>query len=88
MVYRIEGMKMMLEGRSVEYGRSFEWTTTPPTQEGWYWAKRENDIIMVEVADTEAGGCAWEAGLDYPKDFADYSAWLGPLPVPEPPQEG
>lgn len=65
----------------------FEWTTTPPTVEGWYWVKPRylDDSIEPYIVEAKQGK-AYVTGDDQPDDFDMFSHWLGPLPVPEPPQ--
>jgi hypothetical protein len=53
-----------------------EWTTNPPTQEGWYWVCVEDGHISATFIHN---------GAD-PKLMGDNVYWLGPLPVPEPPK--
>ena len=61
----------------------YEWTTVPPTQDGWYWAADGGEI---EIVLFERGIC-WAAGQDeqyVPEKY--YTHWLGPLPVPDVPK--
>ncbi len=67
------------------------WTTEPPTQEGWYWARTNKGqpfIIRVGFYGTGQTGTLWAYDTErnmLDLDVLDY--WLGPLPVPEPPKE-
>jgi hypothetical protein len=62
-----------------------EWTTEPPTQEGWYWAKDKsfNDppsVVYVSIRE----GIEYVTSADWKeaKSFERFRAWMGPLPVP------
>jgi hypothetical protein len=59
-----------------------QWTTTPPTVEGWYWVKHEaaNEIIMTQVCKLTDDYLTTENGPLYV-----FTHWLGPLLLPEPP---
>ena len=60
---------------------SEEWTTTPPTEPGWYWVftvGKELDLIEYDHSITAFG-------TDTPQPAWLYTHFLGPLPVPEPP---
>jgi hypothetical protein len=65
-----------------------KWTTTPPKEDGVYWAitKRGNGPYCVDV-DLRTGE-VWHHGFsgDVSESISYYSHWLGPLPVPEPPK--
>lgn len=80
-----------------------DWTTTPPTVEGWYWVYIEDPkaienpaVVQVErenqKPDDKLG--VWHSGnWDEFESVDEYSSifschWLGPIPVPEPPKEG
>lgn len=64
----------------------FEWTTEPPTQEGWYWVVNGNkEIEIVKVYKTCDGLYAWTVTSERDFDLKDFSMWLGPLPEPEKP---
>lgn len=65
---------------------SLEWTTTPPTVEGWYWVKEKgNGFTMAFVKYKRGHFEIWIDG-EYRNDYEEYTHWLGPLPEPEPPQ--
>ena len=71
-----------------------QWTTEPPTREGWYWAinKDDREIWLYRVFRADHGGNdkPLEAWVDQYESMrlSDFSHWLGPLPVPAPPSEG
>ena len=70
-----------------------EWTTTPPTEPGWYWvytiAEDEPENVVTEIV--------W---VDFPPGYYgpkfsleevglllyEKTHWLGPLPMPEHPR--
>jgi hypothetical protein len=65
-----------------------EWTTTPPTDDGRFWAKwKDGKVDCVELSWSLATNKleAWVVGREYTYDLSDFSHWLGPLPVPEAP---
>jgi len=81
-------VEMRLNGSQLAY-ETLDWTTEPPTREGWYWAKvidAENpawagkvDLLMVIVLDD---------GPQYTlRNGFEATHWLGPLLVPAPPKE-
>jgi hypothetical protein len=59
-----------------------EWTTEPPTVEGWYWVKRHSEIDLIFFQD----GTVTSSVYDNARAL-DYSHWLGPLPEPELPKD-
>lgn len=63
-----------------------EWSTEPPTQEGWYWAKLkksgERRIYQIFV---DNGNVYIESDHGEQPDMI--SNWIGPLPVPELPEK-
>ena len=61
-----------------------EWTTETPTVEGWYWARHEvtKEIVMTQVCQITSDYWTTENGPIW-----QFTHWLGPLPVPEPPTE-
>lgn len=69
-----------------------EWTTEPPTQEGWYWAAGEGLEIQLcnvvwNILDRDnARFQAMQAGNNDMLEFSEFTHWLGPLPVPEIPK--
>ncbi len=77
--YHPDWQQLILEGM---------WTTTPPTEPGWYWVKREDEHREMY----RNGAIAYYSGhsVMYPGssaryDLSSFSYWLGPLLVPEPP---
>lgn len=67
------------------------WTTTPPTEPGWYWmASGPNVFGWIGHYFKTNEGVVRMSNMDNTKSFARLAAkgnfhWLGPLPVPEPP---
>lgn len=64
------------------------WATEPPKEAGWYWVKElKGDEIIIARLDDDYTVLAW--GDDYwcDVDIRQITHWLGPLPMPEPPQE-
>jgi hypothetical protein len=60
-----------------------DWTTDPPTEEGWYWVQRiGNDSIEI-VQFWNIGGTFQTTDFEGVNGFTH---WLGPLPVPEIPK--
>jgi hypothetical protein len=62
-----------------------KYSTTPPTKEGWYWAKIGNRNVIVEI-------CHWTGGTlkifycdaSFPlNDPFLFEAFAGPIPEPE-----
>jgi hypothetical protein len=74
-----------------EMAASLQWTTDPPTREGWYWAidAEDGEINLHRVFRADHGGNdkPLEVWLDqYESDnLSDYTCWLGPLPIPNKP---
>jgi hypothetical protein len=76
---------------------STPWTTTPPTEPGWYWAVYYGKVQILDVdykTENHSGTeikylTFWESGIPtipghrIDLDAVDY--WLGPLPVPDMP---
>ena len=72
-----------------------QWTTEPPTQEGWYWIYVHHDKFPsgpnVDYVQRDRSGYLGISNGDYLETFEEYAAglkayWLGPLPIPEPPK--
>lgn len=61
-----------------------EWTTEPPTQEGWYWAHESivNAIVIVRVTEDLRVRDVFVRS----RALGEYTHWLGPLPLPEMPK--
>jgi hypothetical protein len=67
---------------------TFNWTTTPPTEPGWYWAmlSKEYSILYPLVLVEFREGTIYTHGNEAPASFESFTHWLGPLPLPEPPK--
>ena len=68
-----------------------EWTTTPPTELGWYWgflSDRRLKIRIVLIYWIGGGYSIHKPGFlyDWEPDLKRFTHWLGPLSIPEPPQ--
>jgi hypothetical protein len=66
------------------------WTTTPPTEPGWYWAaiwRPDVDDIreVVRVVSPNGRLLVVMAGTDEVFQLGEFTHWLGPLPIPAPP---
>jgi hypothetical protein len=65
------------------YSNGRGWTTDPPTEPGWYWVYfgipggRIVQYFKTLDGDVRSGNKDTDKHVKY---------WLGPLPVPEPPQ--
>jgi hypothetical protein len=64
-----------------------KWTAVPPTEIGYYWARRKHLIGFivkpVEVGMNDDGEFgAFEAGWGSVLPITNYTHWLGPLRVP------
>lgn len=73
----------------------FDWTTTPPTQEGWYWvigywrSYSTGELSYpptVEFLCKDYKGRWVIKGEEYDSELKDHYEILGPLPVPEAPE--
>lgn len=64
--------------------RALKWTTEPPSRKGLYFACQSGIVYWVEVLGNLMVGNP--RGADFPLD--DFSHWIGPLLIPEPPSEG
>lgn len=74
-----------------------EWTTTPPTELGWYWAYRSSEGLRGYKLIIEVVRNAWNQNLEvcwtggaiplewFMKDY-EFSKWSGPLPNPDLPE--
>ena len=69
-----------------------EWTTTPPTVGGLYWAYdgeevQPVDLYFVSFFHVEALR-AFCLGDDYdvPRPLEIFTHWQGPFPIPDPPK--
>jgi len=63
----------------------YEWTTTPPTDPGWYWAKNKYERVSIVRLDFIHGPVVWSVGEDGYNLPEQFTHWIGPLPIPEPP---
>lgn len=69
-----------------------EWTTTPPTEPGfyWVWSKEEEVPWMVDVCNINSQGEPPHLKMFYENQEYEvweiFTHWKGPLPEPEPPQ--
>lgn len=70
-----------------------DWTTEPPTEPGWYWATPRMvegwEDISPQIAEvyknlSDRLKVLFDGNDDF--DLADFTHWLGPLPLPEPPK--
>jgi hypothetical protein len=74
-----------------EMDARMQWTTTPPTEPGWYWVRWNipyiHDVEIVRVYREHQGDRLFVAdiGEDAEFELAKFTHWLGPLPIPEPP---
>jgi len=60
------------------------WTTTPPTEPGWYWIEyNPSDRDLVEVDEDLNVWVAGEADYWSLLTHGGPSRWLGPIPEPE-----
>jgi hypothetical protein len=73
--------------------RPLSWTTEPPTVEGWYWVYCKYQQNFVEKMKVVLLYLNSEGIFQYAADdtefFPDeknFTHYLGPLPVPEPPK--
>jgi hypothetical protein len=73
------------EYKSVGERSVLEWTTEPPKAEGYFWARQEvsGEIFIVNVIKLASDYLTTDAG-----PLHNFTHWLGPLPVPQPPSEG
>jgi hypothetical protein len=58
------------------------WTTTPPTEPGWYWAIQVDASTAQMVELTSAG--EFRIGAKEMHSAADFTRWLGPLAIRAP----
>lgn len=88
---------MTLKVRSNSKGElipSDQWNDTRPVEPGWYWAFREGDqpedmevvCIIRHQFESDVPLLIRRAGYAYDLRNSGFTHWLGPLPVPEPPQ--
>lgn len=72
-----------------DYVNGFEWTTTLPTVPGAYFAILANVpmIVRVYIGLFIDELYAVQPGIETEFALSRFSHWLGPLPVPEPPEK-
>lgn len=64
-----------------------KWTTTPPKESGWYWARGDDWCAPVEVMWDGDEFVAWRAGEEeFHLDNEGWLWWSVPLTPPEPPE--
>lgn len=79
-----------------------EWTTEAPKVAGWYWAKPKSAVYNeynhdiyhiwnehdknIQIVYVDDGRLVTIVDHDSFYVVGDFSHWLGPLPVPEPPK--
>jgi hypothetical protein len=69
------------------YGNGKGWTTDPPTVEGLYRAiNRDGFAYWVAVHQYEGKYLVSRMGYGHDITLDNYTHWLGPLPIPEPPR--
>lgn len=78
-------------GRNLRIYKEFlrkDWTTKPPTQEGWYWVITPNTYDASKNMDVYYfDGVGWGyTPQEYEYVQSKPTHWLGPLPVPTPPE--
>lgn len=67
------------------------WTTEPPTEAGWYWARVRNGqptVVKVGTFGVSLTGTLWAytTGTFTALDLDTFDCWLGPIPPPAPPE--
>jgi hypothetical protein len=73
-----------------------DWTTTPPSQLGWYWArgifrltvdewKESIELVRVDKDEYEDGFLVYSCGSEIDDKIESYTHWIGPLKTPESP---
>jgi hypothetical protein len=68
---------------------NLQWTTTPPTEEGWYWVLDGEPYIAEVFYSYNHRLCADFTDENVPTpidELPGITHWLGPLPVPELPE--
>ncbi len=82
--------------KSLGTHKTLQWTTEPPKVEGWYWFRGHHwllDNLNTELSYVSVmngvisfspliNGPEW----DHEYDIRNVTHWLGPLPIPEPPE--
>lgn len=65
--------------------RKLHWTKEKPTQEGWFWHrrdKRDEVVIIVEIVNILDKLSAVFGKTAYPLDTLPNGEWAGPIPLP------
>lgn len=64
------------------------WTTQPPTEPGFFWAwTRDGRECVVHAVLNPDGLHFYETGNGWNYSVSDFTHFIGPLPVPEPPEK-
>jgi hypothetical protein len=74
-----------------------QWTTTPPTEPGWYWRRRQIRKLQDKFPDDiygapyvvrvySKGGALWDDFGEIPSDGDDFLQWW-PVPIAPPRRE-
>jgi hypothetical protein len=94
-MYQVTKSVLDANGAPVTGVYRLEWSTEPPKESGWYWVyfphdKHPSGPRVVEVERHMSGYLGISNG-DYLESLDEYTGpikghWLGPLPIPEPPQ--
>ena len=81
-------MTYAIDNDDVAHTVYLEWTTTPPTEPGYFWAQEQDDgrVIVEAFRHTADGPLFVRSGWDT-RDAFEFTHWLGPLPPPEAPKE-
>ena len=84
-------MTYAIDNDDIAHQVFLEWSTTPPTVPGWYWAKLNDESYnngneKIQVVLVNKGGLVLMVEDDSPNITLAFSHWLGPLPIPEPPK--
>ncbi len=74
--------------------RYLVWTTEPPMQDGWYYSIKGDfpgsvdlvQVVMFPDPDTDRLAIVHVYNDSDLYTLHDFTHWLGPLPVPEPPK--
>lgn len=61
------------------------WTTTPPTEPGWFWARRpagDTGVVRVERDELDGALVVFSAGSECDLPTSVFVGWCGPLERP------
>lgn len=86
----IDDYEYNIETRYKGYGTHamLQWKTEKPKAWGYFYANHYRlGVVMVEVRDPDGYVAAWLTAEGIPFEIKEFTHWLGPLPIPEPPQE-